>query len=130
MRIVILIISTLILCGCEKQYRGGEVSEYEVNSNSLIKTEHCLFQHLGGEPTTGGCWEIVSLPSGSTITQADLGTEHNPCIEFENQPCPADYVFQYQACCGDTTCVSPANLTICLTCDPPVCNVIITGTCN
>jgi len=127
----ILYISIILLAGCSiEQPSNGIATETYYDGNSLIKTEYCLLDIMNGDPTSGGCWTLISVPPGSTITQNDL-TGDNPCIEFGGQPCPNDYVFEYQALCGGCEdCIEPATLTICLTCDPPVCNVIITATCN
>lgn len=128
-------ITAIILClftiGCVKRNYEATPTEVELSTKSLLLTEYCLRDLMNGDPTAGGCWLIVDIPAGSTITQAQLDTTDNPCIDFVNEPCPHDYVFQYQACCGDTTCVKPANLTICLTCSNG-CNLApptITGTC-
>lgn len=129
MRMIIYISIILLMCSCKEENSGVGV-EMDIESRSLVKTTYCLLDLLEGDPSSGGCWTLISVPAGSTITQSDLVGD-NPCIVFDNEPCPQDYVFEYNALCdGCDGCIDPATLTICLTCDPPICNVNITAICN
>lgn len=125
---LIYISSIFLLFTCTPKNNNGINTEIEINGNSLINTTYCLLDILEGDPDEGGCWELVSGPSGNTISIPP--NDSNPCIDFDSQPCPSEFVFSYSATCACESCLQPAELTICLTCDPPQCNVTITSICN
>jgi len=62
---------------------------------------HCLRDLITGEDS-GGTWTIVSIPSGSILTNGDLTTD-NPCIDFGDYGCGL-YQLKYTVitdCCED-----------------------------
>ena len=62
---------------------------------------HCLRDLITGEDT-GGAWTIVTIPSGSILTNDDLDTD-NPCLEFGDYGCGL-YQLKYTVttdCCED-----------------------------
>jgi hypothetical protein len=118
----ILVIGLLTFTSCdpERNFEAGEdarIAATKIHYGVSVNTVYCLKDLLNGNPSDGGCWELVSDPSG-TITQAQLDAGgDNVCIDFEGLQCPADYVFQYSINCDCPQCKKSATLTICLVCE-------------